>query len=376
MKKKHIFYVANIRFPSERAHSIQIVKMCNAFSEIGCKVTLCVSNRKTHIIEPAEDFYGEKFNFDIKKISVFDTIKFITKIPKIFHSFSFLIQRLSYILNLGSLQEADIIYSRDPAILFLLGIRIGFEKLVYESHEAHYNWFVRFLVGKGVKIVVISEGIRDFYLDQSVTREKLLVAHDGIDDSFFASHISTSEARTRLNLSQEGKVAMYIGGFDKWKGVDTFFEASKLVQDVTFVAIGGSDQHVGELQKLYPKITFLGYQPYRDLFYNQQAADVLVIPNTAKNKLSSEYTSPLKLFAHMTAKKPLLVSEIPSLKTVLGQDAAFYFEPDNPESLAINLEKIVQNLAISNKKANKAFEMSKQYSWNNRARAISSFINL
>ena len=37
-----ILYIANIRLPTEKAHGIQIMKMCEAFADIGHKVELIV----------------------------------------------------------------------------------------------------------------------------------------------------------------------------------------------------------------------------------------------------------------------------------------------------------------------------------------------
>ena len=38
-------YLANIRFPTEKAHGIQIMSMCEAFAANGLAVELAVANR-------------------------------------------------------------------------------------------------------------------------------------------------------------------------------------------------------------------------------------------------------------------------------------------------------------------------------------------
>ena len=40
-----IYYVANARMPTEKAHGIQIAKMCEALIEAGAKVELIVPRR-------------------------------------------------------------------------------------------------------------------------------------------------------------------------------------------------------------------------------------------------------------------------------------------------------------------------------------------
>ena len=41
-----ILYLANIRFPSDRAHATQIFNMCNGFASNGADTTLVVADRK------------------------------------------------------------------------------------------------------------------------------------------------------------------------------------------------------------------------------------------------------------------------------------------------------------------------------------------
>ena len=69
-----ILYIANIRLPTEKAHGIQIMKMCEAFADIGHKVELIVPWRFNFIkIEPFE-YYGVKKNFKITKLPSLDLV--------------------------------------------------------------------------------------------------------------------------------------------------------------------------------------------------------------------------------------------------------------------------------------------------------------
>lgn len=169
---------------------------------------------------------------------------------------------------------------------------------------------------------------------------------------------------------------MYIGGFDKWKGVDTLFELAKsTINEFSVYVIGGTEEVIEKYKEKFPNVHFLGAMPYRDLHNNQQSADILVIPNTAKNKLSAEYTSPLKLFAYMTSKLPIVASDIKSLRNVLGNNTCVYFEPDNSESLKIAINKVISDIDLRHKITDSAFELSKKYTWRSRAKDILDFIN-
>ena len=368
-----ILYVANSRFPSERAHMVQIVKMCNAFSKNGAEVTLQVTDRNTNIIKDAEEYYGEKLKFEVKKTKVISFIQYNHFLPSLVNKFLYLIQRLTFLRGICG-EDYDLIYSRDYFLLYKLGRRYGFEKIVYESHDARYNNCIRKLLDNEVKMVVLSEGIFDFYKQQGISAKQMLVAHNGIDDSFFDKPEKKKEARLRLGLSNKDKIVMYIGGFDKWKGVETFFKASELFEEVKFVAIGGKTNLIEEYRKIYPKMIFLGPKPYHELRDNQQAADILVVPNTAENDLSEKYTSPLKFFAHATSGVPLVVSDIQSLRNVVRGQYVTFVNSDSVNALSDGIKDVFSNYETKLNDARELKNISRQCTWKNRANLILKFI--
>ena len=67
---KDILYIANIRLPTEKAHGVQIMEMCSAFSAQGVNVELVVPKRRNTLIEDPFDFYKIKNNFTISRLSI------------------------------------------------------------------------------------------------------------------------------------------------------------------------------------------------------------------------------------------------------------------------------------------------------------------
>ena len=45
MENSNLFYIANVRMPTEKAHGIQVAKMCEAFASFGAAVTLVLPKR-------------------------------------------------------------------------------------------------------------------------------------------------------------------------------------------------------------------------------------------------------------------------------------------------------------------------------------------
>lgn len=370
-----LIYLLNGRFPSERAHSVQIMKMCNAFSDVGCDVTLLVSNRDTNVKEDPESYYGEPLLFSWRRVSVIDFVALAGKWPLFLRRFFYFLQKLTFVMNAGKLEQGSILIARDAALLWLLRFKYKNMQLVYESHEAQFNWFTRRLLTQGVKCIVISEGIAEFYRSRGVSDTQMVIAHDAVDESFFTTKVDQLKARKVLDLPVDKKIVMYIGGLQRWKGVESFFHAgSHAPEDVLFVVIGGSKEEIQALKQAYPKIKFLGYRPYRELCRNQQAADVLVLPNTATNLLSSTYTSPLKLFSYLASGVPTVTSDIPSIRNVVGENDVTFFKADDPVHLLVVIERMFSNYETYRQKARMAQQKACQFTWRNRARKILDFL--
>lgn len=373
----NLCYVANSRFPSERAHMTHIVQMCNAFAALGHTVTLLVTNRPSGITENPETFFGLKFNFNVVRIPVPDVAGNAYHLPVCMRPYAFLLQRLVFALRTAQYlrsTQCDHIYGRDEWIVWLLSYVVRIP-CTWESHEAKFSTVVRRLIARTKKLIVISEGIREFYVSNGIPASDILVAHDAVDERFFLPHISRADARRTLNITTSKPVVMYIGGLDTWKGVGTLFEAAKNQDDFEVYVIGGKESELAPLQKEYPHVHFLGSRPYKELPQHQQAADVLVVPNTGTNALSAEYTSPLKLFAHMTAKKPIVASRIPSITHVLSSDEVAFFEADNPEALRATITQVLQEEeAVAATRAALMYEKSRGYTWQKRAEGILSFL--
>lgn len=362
-------YIANIRFPSERAHAAQIAHMCQAFTKCDLIVDLIVGSRSKEGVAEIKEKYGFKPAFNFFKIQH----GMFSHKSKLLYYLGDIFFTINYLLRFGR-KKHDLILSRDEFILFLLMLLVGRKKIIWESHDLRLNFFAKYLIKKNIFLVTTSKGLFDEYRQLKGNDNNLLLAHNGVDESFFAEIETKTEARKRLGIVTDQKVVMYIGGLDVWKGVDAFLEASKLCTDALFVIIGGDEQHIGKLKVSYPRVKFLGSKPYSELKDNQQAADILVVPNTAKNDLSEKYTSPLKLFAHMTSGIPIVASDITSIKSVSGSRFITLSPPDNGPVLLKALESVFENYDQKQINAKKLQSIARSFTWENRANAILSFV--
>ena len=263
--KGQLLYFANIRFPTERAHGVQVAHMCEAFAKNveecetntesmrkNMEVILVVPSRKT-IEENPFVYYGVEQNFTIKKIPVLDWVRF--------GRLGFWIEALLYALRSSRFARSKpeaLIYSRE--LLPLLFFRRGERCLVFEGHTTYQSFLERFVLQRCNHIVAISSGLKKYYVDElGIPEERIVVARDGVHLERFHVSVTKEEARERLGLPRDAKIAMYIGGLEPWKGVETFLEASRDLQkeSITVVIIGGTPAlALHQYKKTYPDIFF------------------------------------------------------------------------------------------------------------------------
>jgi glycosyltransferase involved in cell wall biosynthesis len=310
-----IQYLAFIRLPTEKAHGAQIMKTCEALGASGNEVELVIPGRRTHVSEEPFTYYGAEKSFMLTALNTYDLISW--------GPLGFLAS-LVWFSEAAKLRkrfwDAEIIYSRDASVL-LQYVLLG-RKLVYEAHTRP-TWISTFIAKSAHHVIVISEGLRDAYLSRGVREGRITVAHDAVDVDVFKKEYSQKESRDFLGVPQNKKLALYVGRIDAEKGADTFAAASEYVDESWLCVLIGPGPFTETLKKQYPKALFLPQTHYRDMPRVLAAADVLVLPNSGSSDNAALYTSPLKAFAYLASGKPIVASDVPSLRAILKESATY-----------------------------------------------------
>ncbi len=367
-----LLFIANSRVPTERAMGTAIMKQCEAFARYGLDVELIVPQRHNEHTEDPFLYHDVEHNFQITYLRSLD----LSLLQK--SSVRTLLQRITFFISMCVYiwkSDADILYGREPE--FIGHIPTRKKKFV----ELHHLYGLRFFGRKTLQslsgIITITHALKEDVVHRfGVEVSKIYVAPSGVDLSHFECVTNKDGARTRLGIHTTKPVAMYIGALEEWKGYKTFLDAAKFLNDeVTFVVIGGSDDQVKKLQRAYAKVHFLGTRSQRDLANNQQAADVLVVPNSAKEEISARHTSPLKVVAHMASGIPIVASSTVSIREILNEHNAFLVEPDNAKLLADAIFKILKEKKNSVTIAERAKIDVQKYDWKYRTGRIVTFLH-
>ncbi|MCD4705451.1 hypothetical protein K8R61_00020, partial [bacterium] len=73
-----LIYITNNRLPTEKAHGIQISKMCEAFVKQGVEIELVCAKRKNKIKKDFFEYYNLKNRFKLTKLKSWDLVGIIS----------------------------------------------------------------------------------------------------------------------------------------------------------------------------------------------------------------------------------------------------------------------------------------------------------
>jgi glycosyltransferase involved in cell wall biosynthesis len=395
-----ILYLADIRFPLERANGIQTMETCHALASRGHTVTLVV---RPDTQSPARDPFAY---YALPTMGRLHIERVVVKGPAVLRRSTYVVRALGRGARRG---RQDLIFTRDLALASLvLRLPRAFRApLVYESHGMADETAAalptlltgapeasaakrRRLARREARVwkradgyVTITQGLADALTGRFGTRTALAVAPDGTrsatDNANITdcANITDNTATHRTDPAGRFTVA-YSGHLYPWKGVDLVIEAVAALPDARGLIIGG---HPGEpdLARLSAlagrlhcaeRITFTGLLLPRDARRRLQAADVVVLPNPAST-ISTRFTSPLKLFEYMASGRPIVASDLPSIREVLRDgESAILVNAGDAQALTDGLRRLRDDQALGARLARRALEEVSRYTWDERARRL------
>ena len=376
-----ILYLADIRFPLERANGIQTFETCRALAARGHEVTLFVRPDTTR---PARDpwvFYGAARAERLRIVSTWS-------LPGAARRSGYLAAAWRQILA----SRSDVVFTRDLGVasMALRVARPMRPAIVYEAHgyaptvsaelprllattPAPSARKLRRLGGREARVwraadgyVTLTKAHRAELTERFGPRDNAAVVPDG-------TRLSVPHAfdPAPIGAPQVG----YAGHLYPWKGVDVLIEALALLRDVHGLIVGG---HPGERDRsrlealahargIADRIEFTGWLPPADVAAAIARCQVLALPNV-RSTISERYTSPLKLFEYLNAGRAIVASDLPAVREVLTDDGnGLLVEPGRPEPLAAAIGRVLSDRALRDRLSRAAFEASEGYSWEARA---------
>ena len=362
--------------PSDTANSIQVMKVCQAFTQVGHTVSLLVPGERPEGLQPVilQKNYGLQTLFNIEWLPVGNRRLFPwTAVRHARHL------------------DADLLYAW-PIQAAALGLLNGMPSML-EMHDFPAGsfgpyWFRFFLsLGGRKRLLPITNALRRALEEKypPLSAEQVIVAPDGVDLERYPPLADPDAARRELGLP-EIMTVLCTGHLYEGRGAGLFLALAEKFRQVSFIWVGGRSADVefwknkASAQSLN-NVAFTGFVPNERIPLYQSAADVLLMPyqrtvSTSSGGNTAEICSPMKMFEYMAAGRAILTSDLPVLHEILDDSMAVFCPVDNQEAWESALGGLLADANRRQALGQSARSAVRQYSWTERAlRVLSGFDN-
>lgn len=355
-----IICIASSQVPSDTANSIQVMKVCQAFVQLGHSVTLLVPGPPPSPGD-LQQHYGLTRTFPIEWLPVKNRRFFAWKAVRRARA-------------LG----ADLLYCW-PLQSAALGLLAGMPSMV-ELHDFPTGrfgplWleFYKFLPGRKRLLPITDALRRALRLPENDT----IIAPDGVDLERYALLPDPASARRALGLP-EAPTVLCTGHLYEGRGADLFLALAGKFPSASFVWVGGRPADVDAWRRRarhLANVTFTGFVPNERIPSYQAAGDVLLMPYgraiaTSSGGNTAEFCSPMKMFEYMAAGRAILTSDLAVLREVLAESNAVFCPLEAAEAWAEALRSLLDDPNRRQALGQRARQAVLKYSWIERSKRV------
>jgi len=401
-----IWVLSRDRFPGERAHSINQIRMCDGFADCGHPVTLLFPDHPFRFKEDIGAFYGVRNMIEYRSLPCSYIRAFVGKDKggrgwlgrwgeRINTDLVGLSTSLSILKTLfrasarGELQDGDLIYGRSgyfsligaKALVWLLRRHV---KVAVEIHIPPKGrlGLLGTLIARLDHVFVISENLKKYFTARG--HNKVDVLPDGVDMANIKGNGESNfrqEMRRKLSVSEQEKIVCYAGHLYPYKGVEDLIDAAGGMPSVVVLIIGGMPEDVERCQahstaRGYENVRFTGFVRPSEIAKYLAAADICVYTLKPDAEIK-DYTSPIKLFEYLASGNATVAASVPGVREIIIPDMnGELYEPGNTSELGERLSTLIVNderrIALGEAGVNTA----REFSWTARARKVLEILSM
>ena len=362
-------YISNALISSRKANSMHIMKICSAFCSLNLDVSLICSSVDSLKSKNIHEYYGVSNNI---RIHSFKNIK---------SSFDAYIYALkAFYLSIRI--KPDMVLSR-----FLIGgfLSALFFNTLLELHQMpsqksrlqKYLIKLIFFLPKFKGLIVITEPLKKIFIESGCPENLVYIFPDGADLKEFPKDVDRD-----LHINNTTNIG-YAGHLYEGRGIEILIELATMSDSYMIHIAGGNDSDILRYKKLIKEkniknIHLHGFIEPSKVFNFFCNMDILLSPYQRKVHLeggditTEKWMSPLKIFEYMTAKKPIICSNIEVLHEVLEHKKnCLMCNPEDPKDWNNAIQLLLKDKNLANYLSENAYEDVKtKYSWDVRAKKI------
>ncbi len=374
-----LLYVSNGNIPSQWAHTVQIMKMSEALGAQVRGFALLTAGDASGLLRGNGALfrrYGVRRSFRVLSLPMGWRLPEGTLDRSNWREFSQRARTLVRWLH----PRAVITRCHESADYALRdGIRVIFETHDGPGHPKTMRYIQRFAGAPNLLgVVTTSEILKQTFCDAGMPQGQVLVVPNAADvtcfDRAFPDPITAKRvARRQLGLSPSDHIAVYAGSLMAYKGIGTLIDAAALTPEVRFLILGGDEAAIKEWRNTRRpggNVEFHGFVGGYRLQAYLAAADVCLVPNSQSDR-TARWTFSLKMYEYMAARRPIIASDIPSLREALGQGSrGILVPPDDARALGDAVIRLKSEPRSADDIAARGRAWAEKWNWDHRARRV------
>jgi glycogen(starch) synthase len=255
-----------------------------------------------------------------------------------------------------------------PLVSTIHATEMGRRGGIHNDYQRTINEVERHLIGQSQELICCSRYMAEqISCGFGVQSERLNVISNGVDTAKFSVGVNTKQIRQQYSRSGE-RIVSFVGRLVHEKGVQVLIGAVPKVlermPDVNFVIVGEGGMKDYLAQEAWDfgvasHVFFAGFVDEKTLISIYQASDAAVFPSLYE---------PFGITAleAMAAETPVIVSDTGGLAELVEHEkTGIKVYPDNSDSLAWGILRVLQNPKIGDRIRKNAYQrVVKEFDWN------------
>jgi glycosyltransferase involved in cell wall biosynthesis len=370
--------ISTSQVPSTTANSMQVMKACQALSQLGHEVHLFLPEHNLRQTDmDLTTYYGLKTQFSMEWLPSRPGLHRYDFASQAVRRARLLIAEVSYVWLLPA--GIFSLLAHLPVIIELHGPPEG------NFGPSLFRLFQR-IPGKKRLLPIthaLAKQIQERFNFDVENPLLTCISPNGVDLERYCDLPSPLVARELLGLPPI-LTAGYTGHLYPGRGMSLLVELAKRFPHINFLCVGGRPSDVSRWHEhlstnKITNITLTGFVQNNQLPLYQAAADILLMPyerviTGSSGGNSTSYASPMKMFEYMASKRVIISSDLPVIREVLNSSNAMLCPPEDINAWSQAIECLVIDEAKRIALAQQAWQDVQQYTWLERARnALAGF---
>ncbi len=373
-----IGYISSERYPHHNTNTQQIIKNVRSLRAAGVDIELILPRQaRLYFASNAGleaaicQYYNVAPGLGIRQVGLLPATRL--QLDKYLHP-------IFAIIYCRFIKRYDIIYTRNiftAILLALFGVKFMFE--TYQRLGDTKPRFIKLLTkqakkGKMLGMVLHSNVAAESMRDAGFPSDKLLVLHNGVDNSDMLPVLTKAEARQKLNLDLDTRYVVYTGNMQKNKCVEVVVDIAVFTPEIQYLLVGAKPDDIVRLTayceaKNVKNVRLVERKPVNEVAQYLYAADALIIPPAAAPMQSFGKTVlPFKLFPYLAAGRPIIAPDQADMRELLrSNENGLLVQPDAPKQNAEAICSLFSDEIKMKKLATNAADTSSSLTWEARA---------